>query len=60
MTLASLCLWAGRFESYLVANPEDRFSYDKAHSIIEPSHGKIAFGAVQPDKTQTGLLSYRR
>ena len=30
-TLASLCLWAGRFESYLVANPEDRFSRDVAH-----------------------------
>ena len=23
--------WAGRFESYLVANPEDRFSRDEAH-----------------------------
>ena len=28
--LASLCSWAGRFESYLVANPEDRFSRDEA------------------------------
>ena len=27
---ASLYSWAGRFESYLVANPEDRFSCDKA------------------------------
>ena len=25
-TLASVCLWAGRFVSHLVANPEDRFS----------------------------------
>ena len=30
MTLASLCSWAGRFESYLVENPEDRFSRDVA------------------------------
>ena len=30
-TLASLCSWADQFESYLVANPEDRFSRDEAH-----------------------------
>ena len=30
-TLASLISWAGRFESHLVANPEDRFSRDVAH-----------------------------
>ena len=30
-TLARLCSWAGRFESYLVANPEDGFSCDEAH-----------------------------
>ena len=29
--LASLCSWAGRFESYPVEIPEDRFSYDEAH-----------------------------
>ena len=28
---ASLYSWAGRFVSYLVANPEDRFSGDTAH-----------------------------
>ena len=32
-TLASLCGCAGRFESYLVANPEDRFSRDEAHIV---------------------------
>ena len=26
-TLASLCSWADRFESYMVGNPEDRFSW---------------------------------
>ena len=30
-TLASFWSWAGQFESYLVANPEDRFSRDMAH-----------------------------
>ena len=29
-TLANPISWAGRFESFLVANPEDRFSRDKA------------------------------
>ena len=29
--LICFCSWAGRFESYLVANPEDRFSRDDAH-----------------------------
>ena len=29
--LASRCSCAGRFESYQVANPEDRFSCDGAH-----------------------------
>ena len=29
--LASLCSWAGWFESYLVENPEDRFSRVMAH-----------------------------
>ena len=30
LRLASVCSWAGRFESYLVANPEDRFSNGEA------------------------------
>ena len=33
--LASLCGSTGQFESYLVANPEDRFSHDKAHMVSE-------------------------
>ena len=34
--LASLYSWAGQLESYLVANPEDRFSRDVAHMILSP------------------------
>ena len=30
MTLTSLCNSAGWFAPYLVGNPEDRFSHDKA------------------------------
>ena len=36
MTLASLCSWAGQFVSYLVTNPEDRFSHDAAHMMDTP------------------------
>ena len=36
-TLASLCSWAGRFVSYLVTNPEDRFSHDEAHIYSDTS-----------------------
>ena len=38
-TVASLCGCAGRFVSYLVATPEDRFSRDEAQ-IIGPYHEK--------------------
>ena len=31
--LPSFCSWARRFESTLVANPEDRFSRDVAHLL---------------------------
>ena len=34
MTLASLFSWADPFESYLVENPEDRFSRDEAHMVL--------------------------
>ena len=30
-SLAGLCGWAGRFESYLVGNPDNGFSRDGAH-----------------------------
>ena len=33
--LASLCSWAGQFESYLVRNPEDRFSHDEAYFLTD-------------------------
>ena len=33
MTPASFFSWAGRFESYLVEHPEDRFSHDEAQMI---------------------------
>ena len=34
--LASLWSWAKRFESYMVAHPEDRFSHDEAHFFEHP------------------------
>ena len=41
LTLASLCSWAYLFESYLVENPEDRFSGDEAHSILNKAILKL-------------------
>ena len=38
MTLARLCSWADRFESYLVENPEDRFSHDMAQIYFVGAH----------------------
>ena len=34
-TIAGLCSWADRFESYLVENSEERFSRDEAHMYME-------------------------
>ena len=34
MTLASFFSWADRFESYLVENPEDRFSREEAQFTV--------------------------
>ena len=34
MTLAGFCTWAGRFESYLIENPEDRVSRDMVHIMV--------------------------
>ena len=36
--LANFCGCAGRFESYLVEKPEDRFSRDEAHVTDEHNH----------------------
>ena len=33
-TLTSLCIWAGRFESYLVANTDNRFFQDVAQIFL--------------------------
>ena len=41
--LASLCSWAGWFESYRIENPEDRFSCDVAHlELMTKSHLEIS------------------
>ena len=39
-TLASHCSWAGQFEFYLVANPEDRFFHDVAHVMSPANQGQ--------------------
>ena len=53
--LASLCSWAGRFESTVVANPEDRFSRDEAHikhhNDPKFSDRQVWANRVEPDQT---------
>ena len=47
--LASLCILADWLESYKVANSEDRFSCDKAHSIhnLIPDNSKYLLKDIQ-------------
>ena len=45
MTLTGFCSWAGRFESYLVQNPEDRFSLDWAHIAVYKRDSVLSFEA---------------
>ena len=46
-TLASIWSWAGQFESYLVENPEDRFSRDVAHFLAPVTDTEIPVGYVR-------------
>ena len=46
--LASFCSLAGQFESYLVANPKDRFSHDVAHFSSQFPVSATAFYKAQP------------
>ena len=58
--LASFCGCAGRFESYLVENPEDRFSCDKAHMIkysLDRILSKIAYCPYMPYLTLWDKIS---
>ena len=48
--LASRCGCAGRFESYLVANPENRFSRDEAYFTVgEDKYGEHNHGSMYYD-----------
>ena len=51
--LARLCSQAGRFESYLIENPEDMFSHDLARVIFAGygNHSILAFSASGPLNT---------
>ena len=53
--LASLCSWADWFESYLVANPEDRFSRAEAH-ILMKKYGKLSLNG--PGHMKMCLMPY--
>ena len=49
-TIYSFCSWAGRFESYLVANAESSFTHDVAYSVS--SHADVFGRASFPGRTQ--------
>ena len=49
--LASLSGCAGRFESYLVENPEDRFSHDESHIVMYLKDVDRKANSVDPDQT---------
>ena len=54
--IASLCGCTGRFESYLVANYEDRFSCDEVHFFsFEPSRSLLFCGFMSQSTTMVML-----
>ena len=57
--LASLCSWAGRFESYLVANPADRFSRDVPLVRCWPSKDSVQPGH-RPVWSESLLCAWRK
>ena len=52
-TLASLCLWAGWFEPYLVGNPEDRFSRGVSHFEHQITLRSEKFGHTKKDAIES-------
>ena len=57
MTLASLCRWAGRFESYKVAQLRRQiFSWRGTNEL---RHENTWLRGLRPGKTQTSLRSHR-
>ena len=57
-TLARFFSWAGRFVSYPITNPEDRFSCDKAHIMLLYSRTFITL-SFWTDQTSVGHKSPR-
>ena len=54
MTLANFFSWVDRFESYLVENPEDKFSRVEAHT------GKILLFNLPSKNLKSGGLHYSK
>ena len=57
--MASFCSWASKFESYLVANPEDRSSRDEAQIISELSlNAHLIFFSAYCDHARSVLPEF--
>ena len=55
-TQASLCSWPGRIESYLIGNPEDRFSRVVAHLKQFIKNGRLCFQFTSVEAVLAALL----
>ena len=51
--LSSLCSWAGRFDFYLVANPEDRFSCDMAQLQMSQIMRKLVYALCKQQRRRS-------
>ena len=59
-SLSGLISWADRFESYLVANPEDRFCPDVAQIVMHPKDAEGKANSEDPDQTELSDLDLHR
>ena len=55
MTLAGFYNWAGWFESYLVKNPEDRFSREEAQIVYQLWKNNVVGMLIYSYRTNIGF-----
>ena len=54
----SACASAGRFESYLIRNPRDRFSHDEAHIFLGAALSEFTTNRSVDAKAMCDLAFY--
>ena len=58
--LASFLSWAGRFESYLVENPKDRFSCDGAHIMYSQYTKQLMYSQLEIKQKYTDKITHKK